>query len=432
MPSVSFGQLLHRNADFRHLWYAQIASQLGDWFNIITLQALLLDYTGKAGSVAGLLVAQMVPGMLVGPAAGVVVDRLSRRRVMIVADVCRAVLALGLLLVRGPETVYLAYPFVAGLSLFAAFFEPARSATLPNITRRAELVTANALVAVTWSSLLAAGALIGSLVARFLGKEAAFTLNGVSFLISAVFIAQIRIPEEGRRPEGRGGWRELWEGLGYVRQRPAVLAALTAKAGWALGGGLQTLIPVFGAKVFPLAGDKKGLIAIALLTAAGGVGTALGPIAGRRVAGPEVPRLRWAIALAFLIGGLFIVGLGHAGSLGQAAAVLFAARFGGSIVWVFSTVLLQLLVEDAYRGRVFAVEMSLFTLAMLSSNLGTAAALDRGGASPFTVTTALGVLTLVIGGAWVLSLSRGRGGSWRAERPGAGAVERDGMGGKGA
>src|SRR5439155_13358103 len=130
--------------------------------------------------------------LLLGPMAGVLVDRLSRKRVMIGADLLRAVAALGLLAVRGPESVWIGYACVAAMSSLTAFFEPARISTLPNITSDEELVTANALSSVTWSILLTSGAMVGGLVARFFGPSVAFILNGASFLGSALFLSGLR------------------------------------------------------------------------------------------------------------------------------------------------------------------------------------------------------------------------------------------------
>src|SRR4051794_40946207 len=113
MATVSYAQLVRWNRNFRLYWGGQIVSQLGDWFSLVAINALLLKYTGSASSIAGFMIAQMLPGLLLGPAAGVLVDRLPRKLVMIGADLARAGAALGLLAVRGPETVWLAYASVA-------------------------------------------------------------------------------------------------------------------------------------------------------------------------------------------------------------------------------------------------------------------------------------------------------------------------------
>src|SRR6476660_1934538 len=101
-------QLLRSNRNFRLLFVGQTVSQLGDWFNAVAVYALLLDLTGSATAVAWMLIVQFLPVAIVGPLAGVVVDRVDRRRVMIAADIFRGVLILGLLLVRRADQIWIA------------------------------------------------------------------------------------------------------------------------------------------------------------------------------------------------------------------------------------------------------------------------------------------------------------------------------------
>lgn len=408
MSTVSYGQLVRGNRNFRLYWGGQIVSQLGDWFSLVAISALLLKYTGSASSVAGFMIAQMLPGLLLGPVAGVVVDRLSRKRVMIGADLARAVAALGLLAMRGPETVWLGYACVALMSSFTAFFEPARISTLPNITSDEELVTANALSSVTWSILLTSGAMVGGLVARFFGPSVSFALNSLSFVASALFLIGMKIPPTahgGAPGKGDGG---VVAGLRYVLKHPGILGTLTAKMGWGMAGGIQALIPIYGQRVFPLPNDRDGQLTMSILLAAGGLGTALGPVLARRVTGREIPRIRWAIALSFLFAGLYYAGMSTSPNLGVASAFLLLARLHGAIVWVFSTVLLQMLVEDRFRGRVFAAETSLFTGTMMLSSVLTTRALDTHRATVPQATLALGIVSLAIGLLWTARLAAGR------------------------
>jgi MFS family permease len=352
----------------------------------------------------------MLPSFVLAPWAGVIVDRLPRRTVMIAADLIRAVIALGLLLTRDASTAWIAYACVAGLSAFSALFEPARTAVTPNLTREEELVTANALSAVTWSIMLTSGALVGGLVGRFLGTDVAFVLNSASFLVSAALIARISSEpiekEKEKEEDKRRG--SLAEGMAYVRRHPAVAGALSAKLLWAMAGGIQVLLPVFGAKVFPLTGDKAGQRGISLLFAAGGFGTALGPIAGRRWSRGEPARMRWAIAGSFLMASLYYAAMSRAWNLAGVGALLACARFHGSIIWVFSTVLLQMTVDDAYRGRVFALEMSLFTGMMMTSAWFTTMMLDHRWATPSQMVLFAAGASLLGGIGWVVSLSRQR------------------------
>ena len=407
MSSVSYSRLLRENRNFRLLWAGQLISLLGDWFSAIPLQVLLLHYTGSASAVAGFIIATMLPGFLLAPMCGVIVDRFPRRAVMIVSDLARAVIALGLLGVRGPETVWVAYACMAMLSVFSVLFDPARSAVLPNIVSKEELVSANALSAVTWSIMLTSGALAGGIVAKYLGTDTVFILNSLSFIVSALFLARMVMPQADapqRHPERRN---ELLEGFRYVRRHPEIVGALTSKMGWGLAGGVQVLLPIYGTQLFRLPNDPHGHLTTSLLMAAGGIGTAIGPVVARRITGPEPSRIRWAIAVSFLLGAIYYACMAGAPGLALVVLFLLLARFHGSIVWVFSTVLLQLLTEDRYRGRVFAVEVSLFTGAMMLSSVLTGRAIDLRWATVPQITLALAGVSFAVGLLWVARLARG-------------------------
>ena len=137
--------LLAENRNYRLLWFGQIVSQLGDWFNSVAIYALLLELTGTATSVALMIIVQFLPMAVIGPVAGVVVDRVNRRRLMIATDVLRGLAVLVLLMVRRPDQVWMVYLVMGTVVSLTAFFEPARTAVIPSVTTRSELLTANAL-----------------------------------------------------------------------------------------------------------------------------------------------------------------------------------------------------------------------------------------------------------------------------------------------
>src|SRR3979411_328892 len=183
---ASYGRLLRGNRNFRRLWLAQIVSEIGDWFYTLSIYTLLLQLTGHASSVALALVLQVLPQTLIGPTAGVVNDRLRRKQVMIAADLVRFVVVLAMLLVRSRSVVWLVYPLLLAETTMAAFFEPARSAVIPNIADQGEVLTANTLSSATGSVNLLVGASVGGVVAAFFGRDTVFVLNALSFLASAV------------------------------------------------------------------------------------------------------------------------------------------------------------------------------------------------------------------------------------------------------
>lgn len=379
---------------------------MGDWFNMIAIYTIILNLTGSGRDVGLLLVARFLPSFIFGPLSGVLADRFSRRSIMIVSDLLRAVVVLGFLFVRRAEQMWIVYVLTVLQLGFSTFFEPAKTAAIPSIVSDRELVAANAISSVTWSVMLTLGAAIGGLITGWLGTDVAFVLDSLTYLLSAALIASVRLPkrparEKGKLTVGRAlGITETIEGARYVKHRPRVLALLLVKPAWGLGGGILTLLAVFGERIFPV--GKSAATGIGVLFAARGIGTAVGPIVARRIAGEGKRRMLASIGIAFLIGGLGYIAFGGTSSFAVALIVLGVAHTGGSILWVFSTVLLQRDVEDGFRGRVFAAELALLTLTMAASNYVTGELLDRG-LSPRSVTIGIGILFLVPGVIWFIT-----------------------------
>ena len=162
--SVGYGELLRGNRPFRLLWLGQVVSQMGDWFDTIAVYTIALRLTGSSRSVALIMVARFLPTVVLGPGAGVIADRFSRRSIMIASDIMRAIVVLGFLFVRRPDQMWLVYVLTVFQLAFSTFFEPAKTAAIPSIVSDRELVLANAIAAVTWSVMLTLGAAIGGFV----------------------------------------------------------------------------------------------------------------------------------------------------------------------------------------------------------------------------------------------------------------------------
>jgi len=423
--SVGYIELLRNNRSFRQLWLGQVVSQMGDWFDTIALYTIILRLTGSGRDVGLLLVARFVPSFFFGPIAGVIADRFSRQRIMIVSDVLRAIVVLGFLFVRRPDQLWIIYVLTVFQLGLSTFFEPAKTAAIPSIVEDRELVAANAISSVTWSAMLTLGAAMGGFITSLFGTNAAFILDAASYVLSAVLIGSIRLPKRRKRERqklsvGRLlGITETIEGIRYVKDRPRVLALLLVKPAWGLGGGILTLLAVFGERIFPVGKNAAG--GIGVLFAARGIGTAVGPIVARRISGEGDKRMLASIGIAFLIGGAFYIAFGTSASFILALVVLGIAHCGGSILWVFSTVLLQRAVVDSFRGRVFAAELALLTLTMAASNYVTGELLDRVGISPRIVTVGIGIFFLLPGIVWFITQR------WwdRTERPAAVSVRPD-------
>src|SRR5919205_4617090 len=313
---VGYIDLLRRNRSFRQLWLGQVVSQMGDWFNTIALYTIILQLTGSGRDVGLLLVARFVPSFFFGPLSGVIADRFSRQRIMIISDVLRAIVVLGFLLVRRADQLWIIYVLTVFQLGLSTFFEPAKTAAIPSIVEDRELVAANAISSVTWSAMLTIGAAIGGIITGWFGTNVAFILDAASYVLSAALIASIHVTKRRKRERqkltfGRAlGITETIEGIRYVKDRPRVLALLLVKPAWGLGGGILTLLAVFGERIFPV--GKSAATGIGVLFAARGIGTAVGPIVVRRMAGVGEKRGQDSLGIAFLIAGLFYMLFGSA------------------------------------------------------------------------------------------------------------------------
>src|SRR5215831_664522 len=403
-------ELLARNPGFRRLFAGQLISQAGDWFNTVAIFTLLLSLSGSGQSLAFVLILKLIPSFFLGPLAGVAADRYNRKTIMMSADIMRGFTVLGLLLVRRPDQIWIVYLLTTLEVTLATFFEPAKSAAIPGLVGRADLVPANTLSGATWSVTLALGAALGGAVTDLFGRNTAFVIDAISFFLSAMFIVGIRIPGPERSAQAalrrRGlrdssGLTDIIEGAQYLRSHLRVLALLLVKPGWGIGGGVLLLLTIFGKNVFPLGRD--GSASIGLLYAARGLGALAGPMLARSIGGSSTASLNKGIAIAFFQAALFYILFATAPSLWIAAFLVIGAHAGGSIQWVYSTTLLQMAVPNRFLGRVFALDNTFLTLAMSLSTYLTGWGLDHG-IGPRALAAALGAIFVLPGIGWCIHL----------------------------
>ena len=412
VPLSAYWRLVRSNRNFRRLWLAQVISEMGDWIYCVAIYTLLLELTHSAKSVAFAFVLQVLPQSIVAPLAGVVNDRVSRWRVMIAADLARSVIVLGMLVASRAQAVPLIYVLLLLETVMWAFFEPGRTATVPNIASGDDLLTANALSAMTWSLTLALGAGLGGAVAAFLGRNSVFVLDSLSFLASAALLRGMRFTEPhmtGARPLR---WRDLVdfspiaEGVRYVARDRRIFALLLVKAGLGLLASHWVLFPIFGSRVFPvkMAGGSGGsMLGMSTLMSASGIGALLGPVVGGYWAGGRWSRQRLGILVAFLVFGLGYLMLAAAPNLAFAALAAVLIQGGSSLAWVFSTTLLQFQTDDRYRGRVFAADTA-FAVVAMSLTTSVCGLLIDGGISVRQVAAATALLALLPAAAWAFGM----------------------------
>ncbi|MCZ2077794.1 MAG: MFS transporter [Bryobacterales bacterium] len=380
-PGVPFWTLLLGNRNYRYTWLGQIVSEAGDHFNTIAVLSLALHTTGSGAAVGGVMLARTLGGIAAGPIAGVVLDRMDRKRVMIASDLFRAVAALAFVLVITHKQEWLLYFLSASLMFASPFFTSGRSAILPDITRPEELHTANALTLTTAWLTLSIGAFLGGASTMRFGYECAFAVNAFSFLFSAGAISRLKPSGAGFRAGAGAGaparnmrafWDDFRSGMAYIRSTPLVLGIALVLVGWASGGGAaQILFTLYGELVF-----KLGPSGVGFIWGSAGIGLVAGGFLAHWL-GPHLNFARYKHAIAIL---LFVHGAAYvlfAVSPDVWWAVLFIAlsRVGMGTNNILNRTMLLHHVPNRFRGRVFsAMEMILNGAMMISMTAASVAA----------------------------------------------------------
>ncbi|OLE53534.1 MAG: hypothetical protein AUG51_12700 [Acidobacteria bacterium 13_1_20CM_3_53_8] len=452
---MTFRELLKANADFRRLWTGQVISEIGDWLNNIAVLALTIQVAGAGHeglAIAIYAIARHLPLFLFGPMAGVVADRFDRRRIMIASDFARAFLALGFILAN--RFLSLSIIYVVGSLLFSvsSFFNAAKRASIPNLTRGTEeLLSANSLSASTTAATIAVGSALGGMVATFMGRNTVFVINALTFLASAEMIRRIRARlqrdaetlEQTRRGDAgtrRRGEKESMatahsislaasprprvaaslqsvsaslqriiadfrEGLSYVRRVHILSAVFVVACGWGLGNGVaRALYSIFGARLGVAA--AQGMVArptdfgISVLFVAMGLGGVLGAPIARRFNAGSSETLGSRMGRSMIFDGIGLLLFSFMPNLWGAAVVLIAREINFAIWWTAQQTIVMSRTEDRFAGRVFASYETLTTLAMVSSMLVSGAAADRFGIRP--VAGAGGAVIALSGLLWFL------------------------------
>ena len=406
---IGYLSLLEKNSAVRNLWYGQVISELGNWVNSIALYALILQLTGSGMAMAAAMMAKLLPMVIISPFAGVVIDRMDRRTVLIASHILRFFTVLCFLIVETREDLWLVYTLTLFEVALTGFFEPARSAILPSIVKKNHLVTANAISGVTWSIMLTLGAALGGFIVSLFGVKVAFILDALTYLLSAWFIIKISYPntksEEPIKKNNSSGIKGLVEGLRYLISHPTVLAFTLLKSGMAIKGGIMTLIPLFASRLWS---DPAAVsMAVGILFSSRGIGSAIGPVLIRKWLGESPKILQGSILAAFFLGSLALLAFSFSENLWIASLSIGLSGMFGSIVWVFSTALIHLEADRQFLGRIFGIEMALLTLIMGISNGAVGVAIDELQMTIQSVILWMSGLYMIPGILWIIFLASG-------------------------
>ena len=355
------GNSLIRNTRFLQLWIGQGVSFVGDFVSTVALVILVVELTGSASAVGGILVARLLP-TLASPLVGVLADRLDRRVVLVTTDLARAILITGVVFVRDLTVLYVLV-FLMGLA--RTFFNPTIRAAFPSVVGEGDLTRANSLISGTFSVSVTVGPAVGGLLVATAGVDAAFLLDAVTYLVSAAFLFRIPLP----RPQGSEGEsfvRELRSGFGYLARARVPLAIVVGAFLTILTINATVPAEVFLAKETFGAGDAGYGLLVSLWGGGMVLGSALMAVLGDRV------NLVLFYFLSIFAGALALTGVGLSPIFVLALGALMAEGVFTGVDNVTTDTILQKRVPDAFLGRVFSVRF-------LSYSAGEALAYPIGG-----------------------------------------------------
>jgi len=373
--SRSRGGLLGREPGFRRLFLATLGSGAGTWLALVALEFDIYQRTHSSAWIAALLIADLLPTFAIGVFAGPLIDRLSRRAMMIGSDLVRFG-AFAALTFTTNATQIVALAAVVGIA--TGFFRPAVYAAVPNLVEDEDLPGANSLLQTVDNATWALGSVLGGALAATAGVDAAYWINAVTFLVSAALLAGIpkRLFQEAPAVS-RGHWADLKEGFALTVTSAGLLTVLVA---WNVAMVANAAVNVSEPRLalFTFSGGGFGL---GLMMGCAGLGLAVGAY----LAGSWIERR----GLANVYGAslmLMAVGIGAAAaapSVWVASACVVISGCGNGAAVVCNALLVQRGAPDALRGRAFAV--------LMSSNVAT-----------LTVGMVVaGKLTDVVGARWV-------------------------------
>lgn len=398
--------LVNQNENYRRLWLAQIISNFGDWFGILAVYALIQQYSGSELLLGLIIVVKMLSLAASSPLAGFITDRFNRRQLMILCDIARGLLVLGLILVTSRELLWLAYVITAIQMVFSAIFEPAKTSSIPNVTTPKELVNANILSAASWSIIFTTGMAFGGFATAYLGTDLVFIINAISYGISAIFIYRAVIPQvemtEEEKRKNRNPLTGIFEGFRFLRDNRSVLRPALAKGTFTMCiGALVYMLIIVAEDVLMM-----GSVGLGILYAARGIGTGIGPVLGRRIFKRETGWIR-AMGLFMIFCGLMYCITSWLSSIVLMSIFVLLAHMASGSNWVMSTVLLQRRSPDLFRGRVFSTEWLLFTLAQSVSVTVASLILEYDWLTIRECMLAFAILLIISGSFWLTKIAPG-------------------------
>ena len=403
-PQVTVRDLLRIN-NFRWLWFGQIVSNIGDSLTHLTLVLLINRMTeGSTTAIAGLLIALALPQATIGLIAGVYVDRMDRRRTMIVSDLVRGILVfvfIGATLLDGAAALWTIYVIAFLHSAISAFFMPARSAVIPNVVPKEGLLAANSLSQMSLVLFRVVGTAVAGIIVGVLNNFwIAFTIDAATFFLSMLFIAQIRLehtPEPTEDASVAVIFTQLREGLGIIGRSRLLIGTIMGLAITMLGlGAVNVLLAPMVVNDLNVNEAWFGAVEFSQ-SAAMIISGSLVAVLAAKFKSTNI------ITIALLGTGVAIMPIAFVNHVWQLFIILFAVGLLIAPLSAAVATIAQTAVSDNLRGRVSAaMNTTIQTASLVSMFAAGAVAAAVGVRNVFIIS---GIITFIAGlvSAWIFS-----------------------------
>lgn len=373
---------------------------MGDWFNMIALMIVVYNVTESGLMVSLSLMTKALPSLLIGPFAGVIIDRANRKMIMMMSHAINAILVLFLMLAQ--DYIWIVFIINTLTASVSVFFAPARQSVIPQVVEREQLSVANTLSSTTWGVMSVLGASLGGVISQYLGVQAIFILDSATFIIALLLVWITDIPmiqSTGRKVRF---FQDLKDGYVYVYKNPIIFALVAVGASWGVvGGAYQVLLPFFGMDVFN--GGEDG---VGMLYAVQGLGVIIGGLFVKRFISRSDDRMKLTFGWAYLAQGVFFVLFALAPNIWLGLVLLLLMRIAGGVIIPLDTTLIQKYTQQDMIGKVFTLHGSLYMSIMQFSMFLTGVLLKR--MSPQMVGTMMGLICCVASVTWLYMYYTGR------------------------
>lgn|GEM_PF-1726056 len=400
--AVSKSKLFH-NRNFLLLFAGQTLSGFGDWFRTILTIGLIYAWTGSAANLSLMFISSILPTVLVSTFVGPLIDRYSKRNIMIFADLCRVFIGCGFAILVTFQSIVWLYVLLAVNGAFNGFYLPARSALIPEIVEKEKLTQANSFLATTFSTVMLVATGVGGLVADVLSPQMIYLIDASTFLLSALTLVFLRPSQQMQhRPSRESYTRQIREGVQEIRKSPKIQSAI-----WILMAretALSVVYVIFSIYILKIV--QQGNFGLGL----GHLFSGLGQIIGGLTLAAYFKRKSFS-EKRYKIGStvcLTLLGLFHSLSYQQDQFWVFLLLVAIANLWyspidILSSTSIMTYSQAETRGRIFAVSLALSRLLYLGGFLLVAVIGDIVPISVIALGLAAFLLIAAILNVWVAS-----------------------------